>query len=148
MITTRSKREALKLVHVSGAIKVGPISEDKAEALLKDKLGRTSTDNRQLVVALEYMPLAIIQATAYILEMGLMFSVKQYYEKLEQSRTSRTTLLRRKIVLPDRDSEASNSVLLTWQISFEHILGSKKSVANLLSLMSFYDRLSIPKTLL
>jgi hypothetical protein len=148
MITTRSKREALKLVHVSGAIEVGPMSEDEAEALLKDKLGHASTDNRQLAVALECMPLAITQAAAYISEMGLMCSVKQYHEKIEQSRTSRISLLRRKIPLPDRDSEASNSVLLTWQISFEHILGSKKSAADLLSLMSFCDRLSIPETLL
>jgi hypothetical protein len=82
MITTRSKIEALKLVHASGAIEVGPMSEDEAEALLEDKLGHASTDNRRLAVALECMPLAITQAAAYISEMGLMCSVKQYHEKI------------------------------------------------------------------
>ena len=148
MITTRSKREALKLVYESGAIEVGPMSEDEAEALLEDKLGHASTDNRQLAVALECMPLAITQAAAYISEMGLMCSVKQYHEQMEQSRTSRTSLLRGEITLPDRDREASNSVFLTWRISFEHILRIRRSAADLLSLMSFCDRLSIPKTLL
>jgi hypothetical protein len=148
MITTRSKREALKLLHTSRVIEVGPMSEDEAEALLEDKLGQASTDNRRLAVALECMPLAITQAAAYITEMGLMCSVKQYHDKMEQSRTSRTSLLRREIPLADRDSEASNSVLLTWQISFEHILRVRKSAADLLSLMSFCDRLSIPETLL
>jgi len=148
MITTRSVREALKLVYASQLIEVGPMSEDEAEALLEDKLGHASTDNRRLAVALECMPLAITQAAAYISGMGLMCSVKQYHERMERSRTSRTSLLRRKIPLPGRDSEASNSVLLTWQISFEHILSSRKSAANLLSLMSFCDRLSIPETLL
>jgi tetratricopeptide (TPR) repeat protein len=148
MITTRSRREALKLVYVSQLIEVGPMSEDEAEALLKDKLGHASTDNRRLVVALDCMPLAITQAAAYILEMGLMCSVKQYHEKMERSRTSRTSLLRREVPMPDRDTEASSSVLLTWQISFEHILRIRKSAADLLSLMSFCDRLAIPETLL
>lgn len=148
MITTRSKREALKLVYESGAIVVGPMSEDEATALLQDKLGHASTDNRQLAVALECMPLAITQAAAYISEMGLMYSVKEYHEEMERSRASRTSLLRRKIPLPGRDREASNSVLLTWQISFEHILRVNESAADLLSLMSFCDRLSIPDTLL
>jgi tetratricopeptide (TPR) repeat protein len=148
MITTRSKREALKLVHASKAIVVGPMSEDEAQALLEDKLGYASTDNRRLAVALECIPLAITQAAAYILERGSMCSVRLYREEMERSRTSRTSLLRRGITLPDRDREASGSVLLTWQISFEHILNSRKSAADLLSLMSFCDRLAIPETLL
>jgi len=148
MITTRSVREALKLVYANQLIEVGPMGEDEAEALLEDKLGHASTDIRRLGVALECMPLAITQAAAYISEMGLMCSVKEYHEKMERSRASRTSLLRRKITLPGRDREASNSVLLTWQISFEYILRVKKSAADLLSLMSFCDRLSIPETLL
>jgi tetratricopeptide (TPR) repeat protein len=148
IITTRSKREALKLVHASQVIEVGPMSGDEAEALLENKLGHASADNRRLAVALECIPLAITQAAAYISEMGLMCSVGQYYEKIERYRTSRVGLLRREVSMPDRDREAINSVLLTWQISFEHILGFKKSAVDLLSLMSFCDRLAISETLL
>jgi hypothetical protein len=77
MITTRSKMEARKLFYESEAIVVGPMSEEEAEALLEDKLGHASTDNRRLAVALECMPLAITQAAAYISKMGLMCLVKQ-----------------------------------------------------------------------
>lgn len=39
-------------------------------------------------------------------------------------------------------------VLITWQILFESIRESRRSAADLLSLMSFFDRQGIPKTLL
>ncbi|KAK0362327.1 hypothetical protein LTR94_019824 [Friedmanniomyces endolithicus] len=67
---------------------------------------------------------------------------------MEQSRASRTSLLRRHDLLPSRDAEANNSVPLTWQISFEHIYKTRRSAAELLSLMSFCDRLAIPESLL
>lgn len=36
-----------------------------------------------------------------------------------------------------RDWEAKNSILLTWQISFDHIRRIRQSAVDLLSLMSF-----------
>ncbi|KAK3613261.1 hypothetical protein LTR22_028225, partial [Elasticomyces elasticus] len=74
--------------------------------------------------------------------------VQQYCEQMQRSRKSRISLLQQHIPLPDRDEEASNSVLLTWQISFEHIYTTTRSAAELLSLMSFCDRLAIPESLL
>jgi tetratricopeptide (TPR) repeat protein len=47
-----------------------------------------------------------------------------------------------------RDGAASNSVLITWQISFEHIQRVRPSAARLLSLMSLFDRQGIPESLL
>ena len=47
-----------------------------------------------------------------------------------------------------RDQEAKNSIIITWQISFDHILQVRTSAADLLSLMSFFDRQGIPETLL
>ncbi|KYG40134.1 hypothetical protein M433DRAFT_254875, partial [Acidomyces richmondensis BFW] len=121
LVTTRSKEEALKLVYESDIVDVRAMSEGEAEVLLEKKLGRPSPDNGPLVVALDCMPLAITQAAAYIQEMGSLCSVKQYREKLEESRISRTSLLRNHIPLPSRDEKAINSILLTWQISFDHI---------------------------
>ncbi|KAH8753343.1 hypothetical protein F5883DRAFT_690792, partial [Diaporthe sp. PMI_573] len=58
---------------------------------------------------------------------------------------------RRKLSLLNRDKEslrrdrsASNSVIVTWQISFESIRSERPSAADLLSLMSFFDRQGIP----
>ncbi|KAF1348286.1 TPR-like protein [Lizonia empirigonia] len=46
-----------------------------------------------------------------------------------------------------RDVEAKNAILLTWQISFGHIRHARSSAADLLSLMSFFDRQGIPEEL-
>lgn len=125
-------------------IDVLSMSEEEAEALLERKLRQPNPDNRQLVRALDYMPLAIAQAAAYIRERASRCSVQQYCEEIERSRMPRMSLLRRHIPLPNRDVEASNSVLLTWHISFKHIYATRRSAAELLSLMSFCDRLAIP----
>ena len=123
------------------------MSEDEAETLLESKLEQSDADSRQLALALDCIPLAITQAAAYIRERRPRCSVRQYREEVEHSRKSRTGLLRRDVSLPGRDVEAINSVLLTWRISFEHIYKTRKSAANLLSLMSFCDRLAIPECL-
>ena len=148
LITTRSKSEALKLVYNSEMVDVLPMSEDEAEALFVKKLGHSSAEDRLFVRALDRIPLAIAQAAAYIRERGPRCTVQQYREEMERSRASRTSLLRRHVPLPNRDREASNAVMLTWQISFEHIYMSRRSAAELLSLMSFCDRLAIPEKLI
>ena len=148
IITTRSKSEALKLIYETDIVQVLPMSEEEAEVLLESKLGQPAEDNLKLVRALECMPLAITQAAAYIRERAPRCSVQQYHEEIDRSRASRTSLLCREMQLPNRDVEASNSVLLTWQISFEHIFETRRPAADLLSLMSFCDRLAIPESLL
>ncbi|KAF2721185.1 TPR-like protein, partial [Polychaeton citri CBS 116435] len=126
------------------------MDKDEAEELVHKKLDElgSQADGRQLAIALDCMPLAITQAAAYIQEKEPRCSIQQYLEELEQSRVSRTSLLRNKISVLDRDPEASNSIILTWQISFEHVYSTRKSAADLLSLMSFCDRLAIPESLI
>nr|POF18034.1 vegetative incompatibility protein het-e-1 [Quercus suber] len=149
MITTRSRSEALKMrLYNEDVVSVMPMSEDEAEMLLVSKLGYRSAEGRQLVQALERMPLAITQAAAYIRERTPRYSVQQYCEDIERNRESRIRLLQRDLPIANRDAEASNSVMLTWQISFEHIYQTQRSAAELLSLMSFCDRLAIPESLL
>ncbi|KAK4891576.1 hypothetical protein LTR49_028661, partial [Elasticomyces elasticus] len=148
MITTRSRGEALRLVYDSETIEVLPMSKNEAEALLNSKLEQCRGDHRTLALALDCMPLAITLAAAYIRERTPRCSVREYHKEMERSRASRTSLLRRNISLPSRDAEANNSVLVTWQISFEHIYITRRSAAELLSLMSVCDRLAIPESLL
>ncbi|PPJ51655.1 hypothetical protein CBER1_08787 [Cercospora berteroae] len=143
-----SKSEALKLVYEDDKVHVLPMNEEEARSLLVSKLKGESADDKILVRALDYMPLAIAQAAAYIQERGPRRFVQQYLKELEQNRTSRTSLLRRHVPLPSRDAEASNAVMLTWQISFEHIHKTQKSAADLLSVMSFCDRLAIQEILI
>jgi tetratricopeptide (TPR) repeat protein len=47
-----------------------------------------------------------------------------------------------------RDQEAQDSIILTWQISFDYIRVTRPSAADLLSLMSMYNYQGIPEYLL
>ena len=89
-----------------------------------------------------------MQAAAYIRERASRYSVRQYLEEYRQSDSRKTSLLNREAGQLRRDEAASNSVLITWQISFDHIRNTRESAADLLSLMSFFDRQGIQEALL
>ena len=94
------------------------------------------------------MPLAIGQAAAYISQRAPRTTVARYLNEFCKSDKSRANLLNRDAGDLRRDSNASNSIFTTWQISFEYIRGKRPSAARLLSLMSFFDRQGIPEFLL
>jgi hypothetical protein len=154
LITMRSEDEALKLVEPHDIITVEPMSIQDALALFENKLGGNDNDGNdgniaaELLVALELMPLAIVQAAAYILRRTPRYSVREYFQDFQKSDRKRTSLLDYNSKQLRRDREAKNSIIITWQISFDHILAIRPSAAKLLSLMSFFDRQGIPDTLL
>jgi hypothetical protein len=102
----------------------------------------------ELANALEFMPLALVQAAAYIRQRASRCSVRQYLEEFHKSDRKRTGLLDCNGGHLRRDEEAKNPILITWQISFDHIFRVRRSAADLLSLMSFFDRQGIPEALL
>jgi len=85
----------LKLVEESDIIDIKPMDKVHALALFKKKLGKPddSKDIAELAAALEYMPLAIVQAAAYISQRAPRFSVRQYLNEFRKSDRKRTTLL-------------------------------------------------------
>ncbi|TKA24288.1 hypothetical protein B0A54_17934 [Friedmanniomyces endolithicus] len=152
LVTSRSEQAAIKITDKHGLMTVEPMREALAVELVRKKLGCecAEQDVVKLVEALDHMPLAISQASAYISQRMPRYSILQYVEKLQETDRSGLSLLdfdggalRRW-----RDREASNSIMLTWQISFEHIREIRPSAAHLLSLMSFFDCQSIPCFLL
>jgi hypothetical protein len=131
-------------------IPVNPLDEADAITLLEKKLGDLA-DRRDLAALaqeLEFMPLAIVQAAAYISERAPRCSIRQYIHKFRRSDRGGTTLLNHEAGHLRRDREAKNSIIITWQISFDHIRDARPSAADLLSLMSFFDRQGIPEALL
>ena len=150
LITTRSRNVALQLVEQRDIIVVKPMEKRDAVALLQKKLGQldSSEEGIELAAALEYMPLAIVQAAAYISQRRPRCSVQQYLEDFRRSDRKRTTLLDCEGGQLRRDWEAKNSIIITWQISFDYIRRTRPSAGDLLALMSFYDRQGIPETLL
>ncbi|KAJ5917562.1 hypothetical protein N7466_011116 [Penicillium verhagenii] len=133
IITSRSQEVALKIFDHLDIIKVEPMNKAEALELLQRKLRlpAETPDMANLLEELEFMPLAIIQAAGYI-----------------KSDRNATKLLAYEAGHLYRDWEAKNSILVTWQISFDHVRRMKPSAADLLSLMSFFDRQGVSENLL
>ena len=150
LITTRSKSAALKVVEQRDIITVEPMDRADGLALFERKLGwhDDGEDVIELAAALEFMPLAIVQAAVYISQRAPRYSVRQYLQDFRRSDRKKTSLLNCDGEQLRRDREAKNSIIITWQISFDHIRKIRPSAADLLSLMSFFDRQGIPEALL
>ncbi|TGO25601.1 hypothetical protein BPAE_0076g00020 [Botrytis paeoniae] len=88
--------------------------------------------------------------------MGMIDALALFWKKLGQCDNGNNTaelvetldLLHHNGEQLRRDWEANNSILVTWQISFDCIRKTRSSAADLLSLMSFFDRQGIPEALL
>jgi hypothetical protein len=149
LVTSRTRSVALQLVEESDIIPIEPMNDVSAQALLQKKLGEEVDNNgtAELVGALDFMPLALVQAAAYIRQRAPRCSVQQYLEQFHKSNKKRTSLLDYDGGDLRRDNKAINSILITWQISFDHVFHARRSAADLLSLMSFFDRQGIPEAL-
>jgi tetratricopeptide (TPR) repeat protein len=153
LVTSRSRDVAFRLTGSNATIvEVKPMEEGDALALLQKKLSlRTDADTekaRELLQALDCMPLAITQATAYIAQRAQRMTISRYLDKIRGSDHDRARLLGEDVGDTRRDGRASNSIIATWQISFEHIRREMPAAARLLSLMSLFDRQGIPESLL
>jgi tetratricopeptide (TPR) repeat protein len=151
LITSRNRDLAYKLTgNHRSILEIKPMNESDAMSLLRKKLGPDSgRDNApELLNALDYMPLAITQAAAYIQQRAPRMSVKQYLEVLRRSERDQSRLLTKDLGDARRDGRASNSIIMTWQTSFEHIKSHMPTAASLLSLMCLFDRQGIPEALL
>jgi tetratricopeptide (TPR) repeat protein len=152
LITTRYKRAALKLVNeINYIIDVMPLGRADAKYLLFRKLPNDkSTDKafNDLVEALDCLPLAISQAAAYINMGASRMTVSKYFDLLCYNESTQTRLLERETRDLRRDATLSNSIIKTWQISFEQVDACNAQSSQLLSLMSCLDRQGIPEFLI
>ncbi|KAK4653428.1 LOW QUALITY PROTEIN: hypothetical protein QC762_0083490 [Podospora pseudocomata] len=142
IVTTRNRELAFRLTgRRQNMIEVGPMAQTDALALLEKKLGSPADLDvaADLVQALDLVPLAISQAAAYIQARAPRSSPEKYLAEFRKKQSLQYDAgdLR-------RDGGASNAVLTTWQISFDYIRSKRPSAADLLSLMSFFDRQGIP----
>lgn len=153
IITSRCNDVALRLVDERDLISVEPMDEVDSLELFQKKIGHTDAgydgdDASKLLNALEYIPLAIVQAAAYIKRRAPRCSVAKYLEDFQKSEHKKVKFLEFEAEHFHRDWEAKNSILTTWRISFDHIRLVRPSAADLLSLMSFFDPQGIPEYLL
>ena len=149
LVTTRNKKAGIKLTGSHGMIQVLEMDELLSIDLVRKTLDVEDIqrdDIKDLVVHLDYLPLALVQAAAYIQENSL--SVKKYISMLTAGNRHVVKLLSENFETFGRDTEIPNAVAATWMISFDHIRRIRPRTAGLLSLMAFLDRLSIPQDFL
>ncbi|RYP02218.1 hypothetical protein DL764_005898 [Monosporascus ibericus] len=147
----KNKQPASRVAFVGlGGVGIPPMEKAYVLALLRNKLGGSveHDDSVALVEALNYMPLAIAQAAAYISQRTPRATVSRYLQDLRRGGQDRAKLLNMDIGDFRKDGTASNSIIAAWQIFFEHIRKDRPSAMRLLSLMSLFDRQGIPDFLL
>ncbi|OAA54637.1 Tetratricopeptide-like helical [Cordyceps fumosorosea ARSEF 2679] len=151
LVTTRDHGLAVRLTgNYRGAIQVGPMTPDEAILFLEKKLGVSSEPElaAELVATLDCIPLAINQAASYIQARSPRCTMQKYLVEFRESEKKSAKLLAHDAAELRRDGSASNAIMKTWQISFDHICSKQPSAADLLSLMSFFDYQSIPESAL
>ena len=101
-------------------------------------------DLDKLLKKLEYLPLAITHAAAYMLQNSS--TVRAYLSLLEKE--SEFVNLLAEEVNEERSSAISWSVMSSWTVSFEFLLSREPQSVELLQMICFLDRHNIPGTLL
>lgn len=149
LITTRDQSCALRLNGYRGTpIEVLEMTLDESVELLRVFLPEADQEEAsELVGELENLPLAISQAGAYIKEVW-RFSIPKYLAIYRRSNEDRAALLNKDKEDLRRDGGVPNSVITSWELSFNQIRESSPDSADLLSLMSHFNRQAIPQFLI
>jgi tetratricopeptide (TPR) repeat protein len=150
LFTTRDRKVAVKLARTN-VITISEMDEDAAEELLRKSIIDTdilhdSEATRSFLRQLTCLPLAIVQAAAYIDEN--MISVGEYLDMLVGTEETAVELLSEDFEDDGRYRESKNPVATTWQISFEQIRSRDPLAARYLSFMACFDPKNIPLRLL
>ncbi|KAF2009243.1 TPR-like protein [Aaosphaeria arxii CBS 175.79] len=158
LVTSRNREVASRITGAyANIVTVDPMDQKYALLLLKTQLGMTTTQQieeqkeeeaKALVELLDHMPLAISQAAAYINQRFPRMSMSRYLQQVRENDEEISRLLEVDLGDIRRDGTASNSIILTCQMSFELIHRERQSAAHLLSLMSLFNRQGIPEHLL
>jgi hypothetical protein len=149
LITTRNKQTGFKLARGRSMIEVEPMDDEESVQLISKRLEHGGLDTKQtllLTARLEHLPLALVQAAAFIQENSM--TIPKYIQLLDHGHHSLVELLSQPFEEEGRDSSVPNAVTATWIVSFKQIQKQYPYACDLLSLMSFFDRQGIPKQLI
>ncbi|KAJ5600860.1 hypothetical protein N7450_001927 [Penicillium hetheringtonii] len=154
LITSRNSLAAANLAGgKSNILEIHPMSEEESIDLLRTRIpvsqqADTGEDEKTLVRALEYIPLAISQAGSYIAHRSSRITVSRYLQLFYQSESNQAHLLQYEDAKDlRRDTSIRHAVITTWQISFERINREWPAAIDILALLGMFDRQGIPETL-
>ncbi|KAI1362820.1 hypothetical protein F5Y08DRAFT_259123 [Xylaria arbuscula] len=147
LLTTRSRDIAIR-VPGSDIIDLHNMSEWEATALLYEtlinkELLHDEIGTEKLLRALEYFPLAIIQAAVYLNRNQM--PIRDYIVLLQNAEVS---LISREPQDTTRSQECLNAVVTTFKVSLSFICRSNSHAATLLSFISCIKPQAIPESIL
>ena len=150
IFTTRDRKTAVKLAH-QNIMEVLEMDEKVAIQLLQkylvnQDLVKNEQDTKALLIQLTYLPLAIVQAAAYINENGLVFT--DYILLLEDQEEEVIDLLNEEFEDDGRYRNIKNPVATTWLISFEQIRYHDPLAIDFLSFIACIDSKDVSQSLL
>ena len=148
LLTTRNKMLGFKFTSVHGVITIPKMSVSESKGLLVENLEGEHDDQdlTDMVEILENLPLALVQAAAFIKENSQ--SISDYLQMYRESDSTRIKLLSQDFEDDESRPDSNNPVAGTLAISFEQLRRNNHQAADILSLMSVLDRHAIPKSLL
>ena len=142
LITSRSQQLAQMLALSHDNVRsVAEMDENQAKQLLCKKLVRSETDDklaRELVRAVNYIPLAITHAAGYINMRRPTMTSATYFKEFKEKNS---ILLSSRVGDARHNPYATNEEveITTWRITFQRIEKERRSAAELLCLMSFFQ---------
>ena len=152
VFTTRNRRIAVKLAG-NNVVQIKEMDDGHAKEMLKKCLINpsvltTSSDRTttSLLEQLTFLPLAIVQAAAYINENEV--SLSEYLELLQDTEQNVVEILSEDFEDEGRYRGTKNPVASTWLISFEQVRSNHPLAAEYLSFMSCVNPKDIPQSLL
>ncbi|RYP75597.1 hypothetical protein DL771_002297 [Monosporascus sp. 5C6A] len=151
LVTSRSLSAAEKLTGSHKAIiRIPTMDNSEALQLFRNKLNGCVDEDAaaDLVRALDFIPLAVNHAAAYINRRAPRVSIRSYLDDFRKSEERRGSLLNSDVGDLRRHESVSNSVVMTWQVTFEQVRYERPAAANLLALMSLFHPQNIPEYLL
>ncbi|KAF1991357.1 kinesin light chain 1 [Aulographum hederae CBS 113979] len=149
LFTTRNRKAAADLTQ-SSVLELKDMSQVEARQLLarqisKDELLSDEESIDKLLELLAYLPLAIVQAAAFINSNDTPVSD---YILLFRNTATETELFGEQFEDPSRYQETESTIAKTWHISFEQIRRQDRLAAEYLSFIACIDRINIPQSLL
>jgi tetratricopeptide (TPR) repeat protein len=149
VFTTRSRKAAVKFAD-RNVIQVTEMDKDAATQVLRNSLINKEILNDHAVVQLlrqlTFLPLAIVQAAAYINENDI--SLAEYLSLLDDREENIVEVFSEDFEDEGRYHDIKNPIATTWLISFEQIRIRDSLAADYLSFMSCIDPKAIPLSLL
>ncbi|KAK1830481.1 short-chain dehydrogenase [Podospora conica] len=148
LFTTRTSDMGVDLAAPAAPIMIPGLSQKEGLQLAKERLReRYPSDEIVLVLLmeLEYIPLAITQAVAFILKRNK--NIPQYLGYLKND-SARTRMLAFEFADHGRQNSSMESVAKTWSLSFDWLRNNNQRATDLLCLISFFQHNGIPQRLL